>query len=100
MGDVKDQMVAKTKTAGGLFDKVSNFRKKSAPEPAEIADTFKDKVGEVDTLLDKMIAIKEKDLQTEGKTKEDENKKKLNYLMMMRENLNTIIRAAEGYSNW
>jgi len=98
MGECKEQMTSTTQKAKDLFGKIAGKTKKGgAKDGASTAKTFCDKLAELDTDLEKLLTIKETDLNNE-KGKEAENREKLAFLQTIRFHLDSAIENASQYS--
>jgi hypothetical protein len=95
MGEVKEAMKPTTEKAKSIF----RFRrgKKKEPSTTERAQSFVDKLAEIETDLNHLITVKQRDLETESGS-EAENNAKLRLLESIDFHLQEIVHFAERYS--
>lgn len=96
MGDVKNQMKATTDKASKLFGIIKS-KKPKAQDTQAIAQTFCDKLAEIDSDLERLIIVKEGDLKNE-KGQEEKNRVSLSRLRSMKFHLDELINQAAEYS--
>lgn len=95
MGDTKSAMQATSDKAKGLLGTIMS-KKPKAKDAQAGAQTFADRVGDLDTELDKLIVGKEADLRTE-KGQEEKNTQSLAKLRTMRFHLDEMIEQIANY---
>lgn len=93
MGTCKDEMTPKTDKGKGIFGVLRNKRKKFT----EPANTFADKLADLEDNLGELITVKQTECNTE-KGREAYNQKALAHLQTMQYHLDQIVDAAEAYS--
>jgi hypothetical protein len=95
MGEVKEAMKPTTEKAKSIL----GFRRsrKTQESTTDRAKSFVDKITELETDLNHLIAVKARDLETESGS-EAENNAKLRMLESMDFHLQEIVHFAEQYS--